>query len=529
MQPASVLREFQRLCLTEIQRIHGARFPMARYQTDPVSFVREQCGGRPLPHQVEIMRAVAARSDGKVAVRSGQKQGKTKLVIWLAWWFWACFPRARVFMTASTAPQVNRVLWVELKHTAREALAHGCDFGVIPQNPETGVESEDGRTIQGFTTRTIEAMAGLSGENMLFIGDEASSFDRDMAEAIEGNTAGSARIVWISNPTRPDGPFFDAFNSKKRFWTTYHLNSETLADQVARGLVPRVPGIATPETIERWRDEYGADSPFYMVRVRGDFVLDEQAKIISLHQIFAAQGRWSETPENLGVLAIGIDPAGDSGEGDEFAFSIVRGPKLIALFTFRGLSEEAAIAQALGFLSEYRRGDETPTLLIDAEGPIGSSYYGRMRALALHKQIHDPPSSFECVGIRASQDARREPQLYERVRDELWANLGVWFRNNGAITNDTKLEEELYAPGFSVSIRGKRRATHKDVMRETLGRSPDRADSLALAVWKASPWEDDGRPKPPDLPNEERIVDPTASGDSDELDPYAQRGRFSPY
>ena len=526
---ANVLEEFRRLCQRELARINGGRFPMLRYQKDCVAFVREQLGGEPLTHQVEIMRALASSPDAKVAVRSGQKQGKTRLAIWVAWWFFACFPRARVFMTASTAPQVNRVLWVELKHVAREARQRGLDFGEIPQNPERGVESEDGRSIQGFTTRTIEAMAGLSGANMLFIGDEASAFDAEMAQAIEGNTAGAARVLWISNPTRAEGPFYDAFHTQKRFWITYHLNSEILADRVRRGLEPRVPGIATPETIAMWREKYGEDSPFYLIRVRGDFVLDEQAKIISVHAIMTAQGRWTELAETSGTLSIGIDPAGDSGEGDEYAFSLVRGYKLIALYTFRGLSEEAAIAQALGFLREYRLGDETPNVVIDAEGPIGSSFYGRMRALALHKQIHDPPNAYECYGIKASAPARREPQLYERVRDELWANLSAWFRAGGGIPPDPKLEEELYAPGFLVTVQGKRKVTNKDVIREKLGRSPDRADSLCLATWSPSFWA--AEPPEARLPNEERNVGPGA-GEESSFDPYSGsngRGGFSPY
>jgi hypothetical protein len=498
---------------------------MAKYQGDPVAFVREVIGEEPMPHQCEIMMAVAEGREVKVAVRSGQKTGKTKLVVWLALWFWASFPLARVFMTASTAPQVNRVLWAELRRTMLIAKRRGTDFGELPQNPERGLLAEDTRSIQGFTTRTIEAMAGLSGENMLFIGDEASSFEADMAQAIEGNTAGGARIIWISNPTRAEGPFYDCFFSRKAWWRIFHLSSEDLAKQNAeRGI--KVPGVATLSTIERWKEEYGEESPFYVVRARGDFVLDEQAKCISLHNILQAQARYEEAPEE-GPLSIGVDPAGDKGEGDEWAFSIVRGFKLLGLYTFRGLTEDAAIAQALGFLKESRRGDETPQFVIDSEGPIGSAFYGRMRALGLHKEIHDPPNAFKVYGVKGSVPARRAPELYERVRDELWAGLAMWMKE-GAITKDHKLEEELYAPGFEVSVLGKRKATHKDILREKLGRSPDRADSMCLAVWSPSPWV---REEDPKLPNTEVNVGPGADTDNegDGLDPYDGKGRMSPY
>lgn len=520
---ASLLGELRRLAVNNVARLDGERWPMVRYQKDPVAFVREQLGGRPMRHQRKIMASVARSRRAKVAVRSGQKTGKTKLVIWLALWFYCCFPDAHVYLTASTAPQVERVLWAELKRTLLIAKRKkGFELPEEPaSNPERGLQAADGRAIRGFTTRTIESMAGLSGENMFFIGDEASSFERAMAEAIQGNTAGDARIIWISNPTRSEGPFYDCFFSKKKFWKRFHLSSEDLARRMAK-LKIKIPGVATLQTIEEWKQEYGEDSPFYIVRAKGDFLLDEQAKVVSLHNIMAAQARWAESTGE-GRLRLGIDPAGDKGEGDEWAMSLVRGLKLLAQFTFRGLTEEAGLAQALALIAEYRVGDEIPVVMIDAEGPIGSAFYGRMRALGLHLEIHTPSESFEVFGIKGSAPAQRAPMLYERRRDELWAALGLWMKE-AAIPLDHKLEEEIYAPGFLVTVGGKRKVTHKDVLREKLGRSPDRADSLCLAVWEPSAWmiED----KAPVLATE---AVSTIPDDTTGEDPYRGGRAFDPY
>lgn len=523
---ASIIGDFRRGARNHLRFLDGARWPMVRYQKDPVGFVREQLGEKPMAHQRKIMRACAASRRSRVAVRSGQKTGKTKLVIWLALWFYCCFPESKVYLTASTAPQVERVLWAELKGTLLTAKRRrGLVLPEEPaQNPERGLQSEDGRAVRGFTTRTIESMAGLSGKNMLFIGDEASSFEREMAEAIRGNTAGDARVIWISNPTRAEGPFYDCFFSKKKFWKRFHLSSEVLAKRMAK-LKKRIPGVASIATIEDWKSEYGEDSPFYIVRAKGDFLLDEQAKCVSLHNILAAQERWEEAVGE-GRLRIGVDPAGDKDEGDEWSFSIVRGKKLLALYTFRALSEDAGLAQLTGLLAEFRRGDEIPVVMIDAEGPIGSAYYGRARGLALHLQIHNPPLSYEVYGIKGSSPAQRSPELYERRRDELWSALSIWMKD-GAIPKDHKLEEEIYAPGFLVTVQGKRKVTHKDVLREKLGRSPDRADSLCLAVWEPSAWMIEDRAV---LPNAPQNVGPGSDDGSDGgEDPYAGGRAFDPY
>ena len=83
------------------------------------------------------------------------------------------------------------------------------------------------------------------------------------------------------------------------------------------------------------------------------------------------------------------------------------------------------------------------------------------------------------------------------MRDELAANLsawlpkrgadGLWEDDGGAILPDHKLAQELYAPtwiGMPNKAMGGLKVSSKDDQRDVLGRSPDRADALALAVWE---------------------------------------------
>ncbi len=536
---ASVLGDIYRLCGREISRIDGARWPMVRYQKDPVAFVREQIGEQPMRHQRRIMRDVARSMRAKVAVRSGQKTGKTKLAIWLALWFYCSFPEARVFLTADTAPQIKRVLWPELNKTLAVARRkRGLLIETPAKNPETGMLAPDGRMILGFTTRTIEAMAGLSGQNMLFVGDEASALEKPMFDAIRGNTAGGARMLLISNPTRAEGPFFDVFGGnahprKRKGWSLHHLSSEALAIELAaKG--KSVPGVATLATIKEWEEDDGRESVFFIMRALGNFSLDEAAKIVSLHLLLAAQQRWEDAENHTGPLSIGCDPAGDSGEGDEFAFSVVRGAKQLHQEVHLGLSEDAALSRVKELVATFREGDEIPRVIIDAEGPIGSAFYGRCRGEANHLQIHSLRESCEVWGVKSSQDAVREPQLYARIRDELWASLGKWMRT-GAVITDRKLEQELHCPGYSVTVKGKRVATDKKIMKEKLGRSPDRADALALAVWEPCGWLVPDTKPVLEMPPERLGVTekPQQIHDSGPMNPYGDfgrsSGRFDPY
>lgn len=457
----------------------GSGWPLVRYQDDPCGFARDVLSVRLKRHQDAIL--ISILKNEKTAARSGQKTGKTLLIIVSALWFYSSFPKARVIMTANTKDQVRNVLWKELRDRLRESKVRIP--GKWSDNPTTGFRSEDGREIFGITARDIESFAGVSGGAMLFICDEASALLQPKAEALEGNRAGSGmqRMAWISNPTRAEGPFFDAFNAKKQFWSLFHLSSEDVAKE-QRDTGEEVPGMANARRIEQWAEEYGRDSPFYRVRVLGEFLLNEGGKAITLHMIQTSQDGWNDAEEE-GLLKVGLDPAGPGDCGDETAFAITRGSKLLALFTFHGLTEDGIIEHLRGLLQTYREGSEIPEVTVDSEGPIGASLFVRLRGIANTLEEKNPAKAFLVFGVRASFPARREPQIYDRIRDELIANLARWMRDGGTIPKDHKLEVELHAADWIGQVNGKLKLTAKEDIREKIGRSPDRRDALALAVW----------------------------------------------
>ncbi len=464
-------------------QLRGAMWPSSKYADNPVGFVREALGEEPLPHQIQILEA--ARDNFKTAVRSGQKTGKTKLVIWLALWWYCTRTDGRVFMLAAIKEQVDRVLWTELKRTIRAGALVGFELKeVVAKNPATGVIAQDrGAEIRGITVRDIEALAGISGD-ILFIVDEASHMSQPIAEAIEGNLAGGGKMIWISNPTQTTGPFYEVFNNpdKARMWVTYHLSSLDVAAYCdARGL--EVKGLANAAVIAKWEEEYKKDSPFWLMRVEGNFVRNETGRIFSLADIELGQAAWDDAPDDAGDLTIGVDPAGPGDGGDECAWCVVRGRKMLWLETRLGVTEERGVEHTRALVKQFRRGDEIPTVIVDVDGPIGASWGGRLRGIGEALRSKRPADSFDFCGVKASNWARRQPLLYERIREELWAGGVKWLRDGGAIISDHKLAVELHAPRWIGVAKGKLKVTPKNEIRTLLQRSPDRADAFLLAVW----------------------------------------------
>lgn len=482
----------------------AGHYPLTQYQPDPVRYATERLHVQLMPHQEAIARAVAAGinheqlPDGKeapdrVSVRSGQKCGKTLVAIVVAMWFYECFDSARVSLCAAIEAQTKEILWAELGAVLRKARKAGSIIdGTLAASPGGGFVSTDlSRKIRGITGRDIESIAGYSGRQLTVI-DEASHLPEAKAQVFAGNSMGGGSVLMISNPTRNAGPFYDSFHRQKEHWQNFHIDSEKVVEWKEKN-GRDIEYTVARSRLNEMREIYGEDSPFWIMRVKGDWLRNETGRAISMHAIEAALERWVSADDN-DVLNIGYDPAGPGDGGDEHVWAFVRGSKCERLHPRRGLDEDAAVAETLSLLKIHRRPGEIPQLKVDAEGPIGSVIFARLRSEAERRRLHEPAAAFDVFAVRSSSKYVRDKTKFVRVREELIWALSEWMAT-GAIPRDDKLQSELWEPVWSSIPSGQLVATPKDDIREKLGRSPDRFDALALAVHVPRVWMGE---EPPD-------------------------------
>lgn len=480
-------------------RLHasfGIRFPSPIYQADPARFSREILGVKPWLKQVEILESV--RDYARTAAKSGHKVGKSHTAAQVALWFYCSYDHARVICTSTTSRQVDEILWREIRMVlAKSGRCVACKAelradptariprpcphsslidGELGELARTGFKSDDFREIVGFTAKQSEAVAGISGENVLYICDEASGIPPMIYEAIHGNRAGSAKLLLLGNPTKNEGEFYDAFNSKNKLYNGITVSSEETPNAVSGERL--IPGLATREWIEEMREDWGEKSPLYTVRVRGEFAEFEEGKIFPLHEIGEAEERWHSTAAE-GRLYIGLDPAGEKGAGDEIMYALRRGLKHLGFVAKRGLDEDGHLAELRRIIEEHRVPRETPVVVVDREGDIGTKVARKLR-----EHAEDNPLEFELVTVRASDKSMRQPELYPRMRDALAASLVGWFGKGGAIVTDPKLAKELHVLEWKLNVSGQAKVTDKITLKKLLGRSPDRYDALALSAWE---------------------------------------------
>ena len=510
--------EHIRELLSESTRI---RFPSAKYRDDPVGFARDILGVEPWSRQIELLEAL--RDYDRVACKSGRRVSKSNSAGIAALWWYCTREDARVIMTSTTARQVDQILWLEVKKLrARSGRCTACKEadpqavripapcphsaqvgGSIGELARTGLKPldlEDFRKVEGFTAREAEAFQGIAGPALLFIADEASGIPQAIYDAISGNRAGGGKLLLTGNPTKNSGEFFDAFHSKRRNsddpqsigYHTLTISSEESPNVIAGRDV--IPGLATREYIEEREAEWGRDSPMFQVHVEGNFAINEEGRIFSVAAIADAHARWDErsyahsllTPKELlvalaalGRLYIGLDPAGESGTGDDTVFMLRRGVHMSPAIHARGLNDDAHLVRVLELINRHALAGEVPVVVLDASGDIGAKL-----AIKLRSHLEANPNAFVLAAVRSSDGAIRQPKLRDRIRDELTANLDSWLRAGGELPEDDKLAGEMHEMQWEQQANGKYKVTPKKVLKKALGRSPDRYDAAALACWE---------------------------------------------
>ena len=82
----------------------------------------------------------------------------------------------------------------------------------------------------------------------------------------------------FGNPTRSSGRFYDCFHSKAKF-------------RILRKVDSRTCQITNKKQIEQWLEEYGDDSDFFQVRLRGEFPNASSAQFFPTNTVREAMER----------------------------------------------------------------------------------------------------------------------------------------------------------------------------------------------------------------------------------------------
>jgi hypothetical protein len=456
-----------------------------KYYDDPAGFAREAIAWKPgrslAPYQSEILAEIPARK--RVSARGCHGLGKTTTTALAVLWFaltrdaagrdWKCVT------TAGGYRQLTHYLWPEIRKWCR--LIRWDFLGIPPMHEGRellvlSMKLKHGEAFAAASSKP-ELIEGAHGDSVMYVFDESKAILADTFDAAEGAFSGAsedegleALALAMSTPGEPNGRFYDIHRRAPGLddWWVRHVRLE---EAIAAGRVSR-------DWAERRKAQWGADSAVYNNRVLGEFWSSDEDGAIPLSWIEAANERWhawndAGRPEQGGPHILGVDVA---RAGEDKTVIALRDAWVIR--ELRVTSKQDTMATA-GRVAAALNADPKATALVDIIG-VGSGTYDRLRELGHRAEafvasrgtrrrditgefFFSNTRSASVWNVRELLDPSRSPEL--------------------ALPPDDDLTGDLTAAHWRVVSGGKIQVELKEEIKKRIGRSPDRADAVIMAMW----------------------------------------------
>jgi len=435
--------------------------------------------GTPLEHftgprkwQREVLTSMAEhikKNGGKVdfdvlrmAISSGRGIGKSALVTWITDWMLSTRIGSTTIISANSESQLRSITWAELtKWLAMSINSHWFEVSatrLMPAKWLTELVERDLKKgtrywgVEGrlWSAENPDAYAGVHNfDGVMVIFDEASGIDDSIWAVTSGFfTENTPNRFWLafSNPRRNTGYFYEAFNSKRDFWTTKIVDARTVEG-------------TDKQVYEQIIAEYGPDSSQAHVEVYGQFPNENDDQFISIGIVDAAMKRQPYKDETAPIV-IGVDPARFGA--DATVIAVRQGRDIVKLIRHRGDDTMTVVGHVIDAIEEFK-----PTLVNIDEGGLGAGVVDRLKE-----------QRYKIRGVNFGNKAKN-PIMYGNKRAEIWGELRDWLKS-ASVPNDRFLKSDLISPKMKPDSRGTIYLESKKDMKARGLASPDAADAIAL-------------------------------------------------
>lgn len=393
------------------------------------------------------------------AVSSGHGIGKSAYTAWILLWLLTTRPGCKGIVTANTSDQLRTKTWAELSKWRNLCVTgHWFEYSNSRGNMCMYHRSDpENWRVDAQTCReeNSEAFAGLHAAHSspFYIFDEASNVPEKIWEVAEGGkTDGEPFHFVFGNPTRKTGGFFECFHKQAHRWNTFRVDS-------------RNAKMTNKEQIAKWQEDWGEDSDFFRVRVRGEFPRASDMQFIP-HDIVTMAAK--KDPQSLDddPLVCGIDVA--RGGADDNMIQFRKGQDAKSFKSYRIPGEHTRdTSRFVALVSDILTRLKPDIVTIDATG-IGGPLGDRLRQMG-----------FDVYDIHFGEKALNSGQFRNRAA-EMWYRMRQWLLAGGAIKDHPDLRDQLTGRLFDHDDKDRLVLERKKDMRKRGLGSPDWADALAL-------------------------------------------------
>lgn len=391
-----------------------------------------------------------------VAVASGHGIGKSALVSMFIHWAISTCEDCKCIVTANTGTQLATKTVPEVHKWFRLAAnAHWWDMKATSITVRDETHKQLWRTdFIPWSENNTEAFAGLhnKGKRILLIFDEASAIAESVWQVAEGAlTDENTEIIWLAfgNPTQNTGRFRECFGKLKHRWKTYQIDSRTVEG-------------TNKEQIAKWIEDYGEDSDFVRVRVRGEFPRAGSSQFIPSDIVAACRKYRAEGYSGLPkILSVDVARFGD----DQTVIGWRQGRKAVILEKLRG-KDTVFVAERV---IHWRQKESPDATIVDADG-IGAGVVDHLKYRGFSDRL------FEFHGGLPAHDGA----AYFNRRAEVWGLMRDWLNAEAEIPDDPELESDLTGPEYGFSNKQQIQLERKEDMKKRGLASSDCGDMLAM-------------------------------------------------
>lgn len=397
----------------------------------------------------------------RISVSSGHGIGKSALIAMIINWAMTTCPDTKGTVTAGKEDQLRTKTWPEVSKWHRMSLYR--DWFNVPATSMYSANRSHEKTwridAQAWNAARPEAFAGMhnKGRRIIIIYDEASAVDDIIWETTEGAlTDSDTQIIWIafSNPTKNTGRFRECFGKFKHRWFNKQIDSRSVT-------------ITNKDQLNEWVQDYGEDSDFVKVRVRGIFPSASSLQFIGSDIVDQAAKRES-CCDISDPLIMGVDVARFGDDQTIISFRKGRDATIIPWVKYRKIDTMQLAAQIVALHQKYR----VDAVFVDGGG-VGGGVVDRLRMLnvpVIEVQFGSSPNYSYAID---------EKVKYANHRAEMWGNMKEWLKT-GTIPDDASLREGLTAVEYGYNTNQEILLERKESMKKRGLASPDEADALAL-------------------------------------------------
>lgn len=376
-------------------------------------------------------------------------------------WAMSTCEDCKIVVTATTDTQLRTKTWPEVGKWRRMSMTRDwfetTATAVSSKDPE---HSRDWRAnAVPWSEHNTEAFAGLhnKGKRIILIFDEASGIADKVWEVAEGAlTDEGTEIIWIAfgNPTLNTGRFAECFTRFRHRWVTRQIDSRT------------VEGTNRKEQ-QKWAEDWGEDSDFFRVRVRGEFPRASDLQLIPSDWVEAARKREAVSTLHDG-LVMSIDIARGGADNNVIRFRRGMDARSIKPLKIPG-SETRDTTKFVTKVCTLIDQHNPDAVFVDSTG-VGGPVADNIRRLRPGTLVIDVNFG------SASPDPK-----FVNMRTYIWWQMREALRAGLAIEDEPDLPRELCSPEYTTNAKEQVALEKKDDIKKRLGFSPDDADSLAIS------------------------------------------------